>query len=98
MNEKKNGRIMVNLTSSDKKEFDKICAVYGSKTGGLAAVILEAFILAVNEHGDNVVWPPKFERRTHPNALTPELLKEVGKIIDARNAAAEQERINKKAI
>lgn len=81
--EKRNAAISVRFTAEEKEAVLRALSTYGDPAV-TARMILISFASGHRRHGC-MAWPP--ESKPAANALTPELLKEVEKIIDARNAA-----------
>jgi hypothetical protein len=81
--EKRTSAITVRFTDEEKDDVLKALSVYGDPAVA-ARMILIGFAAGHREFA-RMAWPP--ESTPASNAVTPELLKEVGKIIDERNAA-----------
>ncbi|QBG46547.1 hypothetical protein EGM51_03730 [Verrucomicrobia bacterium S94] len=60
MKDKKTGRIMANVSDSDKSEFERIASELRLSSAGLAGILIESFLESKRKYGNQLFYPPKF--------------------------------------
>ncbi|MEE9369361.1 MAG: hypothetical protein V3V05_10950 [Pontiella sp.] len=58
--DKKAGRMSVNLTPTDKSDFENIAETLGISAGGLATKLIESYLYSKKVYGNQVFYPPKY--------------------------------------
>jgi hypothetical protein len=60
MRPKKSEQIAFRVSPEEKQRAEKIAIGLKTTVGALASALLEDFIVAREEHGTRLIWPPEF--------------------------------------